>query len=62
MNAEFKTDAGAIFRVTLEDEENSSPTRVTLQVFTNEQTIKAHLKRSEARAISSALMGAAAEL
>ena len=61
MNAEFKTDAGAIFRVTLEGDIN--PLRVVLTVvFDEAHVIQTPLKRSEARAISSALMGAAAEL
>ena len=65
MNAEFKTDADDTFKV------ETFPLRVgdpgprvylTLKAAEQPDYIRARLTKSEARAIASALMGAAAEL
>ena len=72
MNAKFKTDAGPEFDISVQPSEGAKPgnippvhMRVSLIVAApgaTKATIHAPLKRSEARAIASALMGAAAEL
>ena len=74
MNATFKTDAGPTFHVASGTEplpENAIPGHIyavdgrvmlTLVALNQTDAMQAPLKKSEARAIASALMGAAAEL
>ena len=65
MNAEFYTTAGQKFRISLEPvtpEVNPSNRHVEFVLIDAPTIHRVFLKRSEARAIASALMGAAAEL
>jgi hypothetical protein len=64
MNATFRTDAGTTFEVATEPDGLPDEGRyiVRLVALRDRDTIVTVLKKSEARAIASALMGAAAEL
>ena len=68
MNATFKTGSGVVYLVCVPEPDPvkpgsvTKPRRVHLTVTSGHVSLPAPLSRSEARAIASALMGAAAEL